>query len=302
MSTIVRAPDTDGIWREKLVSSAGGARGFDALPVPVAAWWPGWQVLSSYGAALLQCVNADASPSVSPGPGALGEVLASAIAAPGALQSQYASQLLDQSGNAWALTAAGVAAAPKVYDQGSLRFTQQLLSLALEFGAANTLTRGDALGLAADPALTIAWKARWATVVAPDAPNLLALGDAVAPELCLFAYVDAVALSDFSGLSGGTWMLLGGAQTDALHSYVLTKPAGTGYDASSWRLYLDGADQGAPTVGALGPLTLGAALTQLGNVPGGAFPFVGTLGGVAVWDSVLGLGDLATLQAFLDSV
>jgi hypothetical protein len=291
------------VWREKIVSSAAaGSRPFDALPQPVAAWWPGWQLLSAYGDPLVSCVNADASPSVDAEPGSLGQVLASAIAAPGTLQSQYALQLLDQSGHTRPLTAAGVAQSPKAFDQPTLSFSQELLSLAPTFTAANALTRGDALGLAADPALTIAFKARWAPVVAPDAPNLLALGDAATPELCLFAYNDGIALSDFSGLSGATWLLLGGAVTSELHSYVITKPAASGYDASGWHLYMDGVDQGAPLVGALGPLALGSALTQVGNVPGSGYPFVGTLGGIAIWDSVLGVGDLATLQSFLESV
>lgn len=300
MSVVVTAPDRDLVWRTK-VESFGGAvnRPLDGLPAPMAAWWPSWQLFSTYALALLDAENEDGSPSVSPTPGSTGQVLAPAIAGAGALQNQFAIGLRDQSGNARTVTATSLEA-PKIYDQATRRFEQQNLSLALQFNGARTMTRNDALGLAADPALTIAWKMQ---AVAPvgSAPTVLSLGDAIAPELnAYFGDTDIVTLGSFDGLMGGNWWLDPGTVT-GLHSYIITKPAGTGYDAATWALYVDGVSIPLHDT-APGALAIGSALTQIGDVPGGGFPFNGSLAGIVVWAEVLDGSALAQLQAFLDSV
>lgn len=306
MTVVTTAPDRDLIWRSKVEEFGGAAdRPLDGLPPPAAAWWPGWQLFSTYAAALVSCENADGSPSGDVGAGTTGQVHASTIAAAGALQDQLAAAVEDQSGNARSITSAAAAAAPKLFDQATARFVQQNLSLVLGYDVARAMTRGDALGLAADPALTIAFKTRFATIGVGLAPNVLALGDAVTPELCLFGTrtaspADGISLTSFDGAFGASWILPVNT-IDKLHSYVVTKPAGTGYDASTWKLLIDGVDQGPPS-NSPGTLALGSALTQLGDVPGGGFGLDGTLAGMIVWASVLDAGALTQLQAFLDSV
>lgn len=303
MSLTIARPDTDLVWRTKVIDFGGATdRPFDGLPAPVAAWWPGWQLRSTYADPLVQADNAG---NVSAG--ATGQVLAAAIAGAGAAQSQYALELYDQSGNARPLTAADVAAAPKLYDHASLAFVQQNLSLALGYADGKTITRDDALGLAADPALTVAFKLQHETVTPPtNAPNVLALGSSVTPELCWFVNTtnggtDVLGLTSFDGSMGGSWTLPANT-IKGLHSYVVTKPAASGYDSSAWKLYVDGVDQGVPINAGTGLLALGNELTQLGDVPGGGFPLRGTLAGCIVWDRELEPGELAQLQAFLDSV
>lgn len=197
--------------------------------------------------------------------------------------------------------AAAVANAPKIYDRATSSFVQQNLSLAMQFASPRTMKRNDALGLGPDPALTIAWKMRATDPIVGSAPNLLALGDATIPELCLyFGPTDTVSLGNFDATLGATWWLALGTLI-GLHSYILTKPAGTGYDGTAWALYLDGV--AIPLHDTIaGPLSLGSQLTQLSDVPGGGFEFDGSLTGMLVWDSVLSVDALAQLQAFLDSV
>src|SRR5437868_14212518 len=303
MSLTIARPDTDLVWRTKVVDFGGATdRPLDGLPVSVAAWWPGWQLRSSHTDPLVQADNAgDVSA------GTTGQVLAAAIAGAGAVQSQYALELYDQSGNARPLTAADVPSAPKLFDHGALAFVQQNLSLALGYAIGKTMTRGDALGLSPDPALTVAFKLQHEPITPPVfAPNVLALGSSVTPALCLFVNstippADVLGLTSFDGSQGASWPRAAGTVA-GLHSYVVTKPEGSGYDVSGWKLYLDGVDQGPAVSAGGGALTLGSALTQLGDVPGGGFPLLGTLAGCIVWDRVLEVGELAQLQAFLDSV
>lgn len=187
MSVVFKAPDRDLVWRTKVSNYGGSAnRPLDGLPAPVAAWWPGWQLLSTYALSLLAAANADGSPSVAPAPGTTGQVLANAIRIAGATQDQFAASVDDQSGNARAIAAAAVANAPKIYDRATSSFVQQNLSLAMQFASPRTMKRNDALGLGPDPALTIAWKMRATDPIVGSAPNLLALGDATIPELCLY--------------------------------------------------------------------------------------------------------------------
>jgi hypothetical protein len=302
MSLIQRAPDADGIWREKVV----GSQPLDGLPMPLAAWWPGWQLFSAYRSALLRCINQDASPSVSPIPGVTGQALVAGIIAAGVTQTQLCDLLYDQSGNARHLAAPSTAEAPRVFDFATQTLEHENLSLALDFPTpptARTLTRADALGLTGDPALTIAWKGRFTPQVALG-PNVLALGSAAAPELCLFGNTlgpdDLIGITSFDGVNGASWYLPANTLS-ALHSYVITKPA-TGYTGATWNLYVDGVSAGVPTQLAAAAVVLANELTQLGDVPGGGYAYDGTLEGLLVWGSVLDATQLATLQTFLDSV
>lgn len=302
MSMIQRAPDADGIWREKIVGSSP----LDGMPLPAAAWWPGWQLFDAYTASLLGCINQDGSPSVAPLAGVTGQSLVAALIAAGATQSQLLSVLYDQSGNARNLTAPSTAEAPLVFDFATQTIQRENLTLAMNFltpPTARTLTRADALGLTGDPALTIAWKGRF-TAPLVAGPNVLALGSSAAPELCLFGNTlgpdDLIGITSYDGVYGAAWHLPLNTLS-ALHSYVVTKPA-TGYTGASWNLYIDGVSAGVPTQLDTGAVVLANELTQLGDIPGGSYAYDGTLEGLIVWASVLEAAQLATLQAFLDSV
>jgi hypothetical protein len=155
----------------------------------------------------------------------------------------------------------------------------------------NNFTRGDALGLAADPALTLVWKMR-CTNDAGSFPTLLSLGTPGSSELN--GYFDSgVFFQTFSGAGNVEWFPL---VTSDWSNWVLTKPAGGGY-ANTWRLYRDGVALGAPTSTNVGALALGNTGLILGDFNGGGYPFGGHLAGMLVFEREFSGADLAAVQS-----
>lgn len=171
--------------------------------------------------------------------------------------------------------------------------------------------RSDVLGLGTDPALTLAWKMRLkAPFSGTTFPSLLSLGTAATPEMSLFftqlSGHDRIEISDASDAHFVAWHMPLNTLLD-YHSFVLTKPAGSGMFSDTWKFYLDGVDQGSPTNHTSGGSALGATLTRVGDFgaaagAAGGFPFVGTLAGIMVFGAVLGAADLALLNTFLAAV
>lgn len=156
-----------------------------------------------------------------------------------------------------------------------------------------------------DPPLTVAWKMR-STAGSGDFPSVWTLGNGlnvfVNNATDLFgapAASDILYAYDFDGTAYVGWTLPLNA-TLSYHGWVLTKP-GAGYSAD-WRLWMDGVPLGGPTdveAGAMpGPYDRLALGTWSDNT---SSPFLGDIPGLILWDSVLGPGDLATLQSFLQA-
>jgi hypothetical protein len=156
----------------------------------------------------------------------------------------------------------------------------------------NTFARGDALGLAADPALTLVWKMK-CTADLTTFPMLLDLGTSGSSELTLGFQTGAINIGTFDG-SGFIEAMVDGL--DVWNTWVLTKPAGSGYNGA-WRLYKGAVDQGAPAVISAGAMALGNTGSILGDFDGGGYPFGGHLAGMLVFERVLTGTDLAVVQS-----
>ena len=203
-----------------------------------------------------------------------------------------ATHLYDQSGNGKTLTSAAAFATATDGGQTSLVFNSAV---------PNTMSRADALGLSADPALTIVWQMRLTGSYAlPLSPELLALGTSLAPEINIFfhdnpAVSDVVELTDSTGVTGINWRPALGSLA-SWNKFVLTKRGGVGYLDTAIALTINGV---APPVGTAfnGALALGSGVTQLGDYDGGGFPFDGHVAGMLVFESVLSSSDLAIVQA-----
>lgn len=201
-----------------------------------------------------------------------------------------ATHLYDQSGNAKTITSGA-----------SIGTTTEGADTALVFDplVPNTFTRGDALGLAADPALTIVVKLHLtATSDQSLFPTVLTIGTAGTAEIEIYFQTgnpgaQQVNVSNFNEDGGVAW---NGTFFGAVHTMVFTKPAASGY-SNTWRMSIDGGALQSPSaVSSLG-ISLGATETQLGDYSGGGYPFDGRLVGQLVFNSVLTGADLALVQA-----
>lgn len=195
-----------------------------------------------------------------------------------------ATHLYDQSGNGKTITSgASVGTAAEGADT----------ALVFDASVPNTFTRGDALGLAADPALTVVWKMRLTADVGTF-PTLLSMGTSGNSELSLsYDAGPQLDVANFDGSSFLDWPTLTGL--GGWNTWVMTKPAGGGY-ANTWRLYRGVTNLGAPG-GSGGALALGNTGLILGDFDGGGFPWGGNLAGMLVFERELTGADLALVQA-----
>ena len=211
----------------------------------------------------------------------------------GAPYTAAVATIKDQSGAARDIAKVGTAATIGTDAAGKAAFVMA--------ATPTSYSRADALGLAPDPALTIAW--RCSVTDASPFPTLLSLGTDGAEEFVLgfgadgsFDYV----LASNSTLTAYVFFPLPLGSLASEHSFILTKPAGVGY-SSDWRLDVDGLAAEAPSNGATvpGALAIGATSCILGDAGYSSLPFVGTLTGLALWDSVLFGNDLDAVREFL---
>lgn len=203
-----------------------------------------------------------------------------------------ATHLYDQSGNGKTITSgAAVGTAPEGADT----------ALVFDASVPNTFIRSDALGLAADPALTLVLRFRdTAGYSAPVTAEIFCCGTAGNPELNLYysrdnTDKDTISLSDTSSALFQSWATAIGAHTlEGWHNLTTTKPGGTGFPGS--RLYVDAAELPQISSGA-GSIALGADRLILGDFDGGGFPWGGNLAGMLVFERELTGADLALVQA-----
>jgi hypothetical protein len=167
------------------------------------------------------------------------------------------------------------------------------IALVLDPLVPNTFARGDALGLAADPALTIVWKMK-CTADLSTFPTLLSMGTSGDPEMSVSFETGALDTGNFEGSASLQWSALTGL--DVWNTWVMTKPVGGGY-ANTWRLYRGATAIGAPDLVTAGALALGNTSLILGDFDGGGFPFGGHLAGMGVFERELSGADLALVQA-----
>lgn len=178
-------------------------------------------------------------------------------------------------------------------------------AFAMDDGLPNkAFTRSDSLGISGDPALTIVWKCK--TTGLSDVglyPNILTLGTLAAPEFNLYftrdSDSDTLIMADSGGLGNTTWDLPL-STFDTMHTYVVTKPANSGYGASAgWHFYIDGADQGSASVDAslTHSLSIAAGQVLIGDYIGPSYPFIGHLVGLGIFQSVLTGHDLSIVQS-----
>lgn len=194
-----------------------------------------------------------------------------------------ATHLYDQSGNGKTLTSgAAIGTAAEGADT----------ALVFNEAVPNSFTRGDALGLAADPALTIVWKMK-CTADFGTFPTLLSVGTAGDSELSVSFEATQLDIGNFEGTSTNIWAAPTVTGLDAWNTWALTKPAASGY-SNAWRLYRGVTNLGAPAGGGL--LTLGNTGLILGDFDGGGFPFGGHLAGMLVFEREFTGADLAVVQ------
>jgi len=155
----------------------------------------------------------------------------------------------------------------------------------------NNFTRGDALGLSADPALTVVWKMK-CTADLNTFPTLLSLGTSGNSEFNISFEAMAVDVGNFDG-SG--FLQFTATGMDVWNTWVLTKPANSGY-VNTFRLYKAGSSLGVPDIIASTTLALGNTGLLFGDFDGGGFPFGGHLAGMLVFERVLTGTDLAIVQ------
>lgn len=195
-----------------------------------------------------------------------------------------ATHLYDQSGNGKDLVSgAAIGTATEGADT----------ALVLDAGVPNTFTRGDALGLAADPALTVVWKMRCTN--GGTFPGIFSLGTLGSEEFDLWMNdVGNIAVSDSGAAAVTSWDVTDVSTLWA--TYVFTKPAASGLAGTCRLSVAPGALTAPDNVSAIG-LTLGNSSIILGDFDGGGFPFGGHLAGMVVIERELSGADLALVQA-----
>lgn len=204
-------------------------------------------------------------------------------------------------------SADNVSGGPQIWDGSALLPELSDTGAPTMLFAGVPLTRPDAFGFSGDPAITLAWKGK-VTVPNPDGSSVLDLGTFANPELTAYISMPGVDAYDFVSWTdngdpvsvGASWHFPIGEGGQS-HSYVLQKPAGTGYATATWKLYIDGVDQGPPTQsGAPYPLNISNTWSQIGADSG--YPegeYAGQLNGVIAWDVFLTPTELALVHNFL---